>query len=75
MELYRYLFAPVLLAVAVWLGRNEKRPAPPPERPAAESVQPLQPLQPTSTASRPAPPERAGAVIPVSARPRKPADH
>jgi hypothetical protein len=34
MELYRYLFAPVLVAVAVWSGHREARPARPPEPPA-----------------------------------------
>jgi hypothetical protein len=38
MQLYRFLFAPVLLAVAVWSGHDQRRPAPAPERPAA--VQP-----------------------------------
>jgi len=38
MDLYRYLFAPVLLLVAVWLGHHERRPIRPPEPPAVEAV-------------------------------------
>jgi len=67
MELYRYLFAPVLLAVAVWSGHHQKRPVPTPERPAAVEVAPV--LRPA--VDRRAPVHRADVPVPTPAPARR----
>lgn len=38
MDLYRYLFAPALVAVAVLAGHHERRPPHPPEPPAVRAA-------------------------------------
>ncbi len=56
MEIYRYLFAPVLLAVALSSGHHHKRPVRPLEPPAAESR-----LRQAADPPAPAPPRAAPA--------------
>lgn len=60
MALYRFLFAPALLAAAVWLGRVQPRlDRPRPPAPAEAAAAPLVPaLRPG--ASRPDPGHAAG---------------
>jgi hypothetical protein len=67
MELYRYLFAPVLLAVALSSGHHHRRPVRTQERTAAEAVRPVRP------AVAPPAPARPG-DLPSSAAARSRAD-
>jgi len=53
MEIYRYLFAPVLVAVAVWSGHHQRRPIRPPQPPAVEAPGPARPTADRITPSRP----------------------
>jgi hypothetical protein len=55
MEFYRYLFAPILVAVAIWTGHRERPPARAPKAPAA-AVAPavlVTPAPPRPAANRP----------------------
>ncbi len=68
MEIYRYLFAPVLLAVALSSGHHQKRPVRPQEPPAVQVVAPLRPvaerpapIHPAAPVARPASPRAAAA--------------
>lgn len=74
MEFYRYLFAPILVAVAVWSGHRERHPVPPPEPPAAVVPAVMVAPSPPRAAIRPDPsrpglaPASASASAPVRAR-------
>jgi hypothetical protein len=65
MALYRFLFAPVLLAVAVWAGPRDPHAAPDRAPPAAAA-------RPPAAAARP-PAAPAGAPGAAAAKPAPPA--
>ncbi len=71
MELYRYLFAPVLVAAAVWYGHRERPLSRPPEPPAVVAPAALMaPPAPGPAAarrdpSRPGAAERSASVRPA----------
>ncbi len=74
MELYRYLFAPVLVAVAVWSSHHERRPVRLPEPPAL-----VVPVPAAVVAPAPLPAVAPARVVPksvaeraVPSRPAKP---
>ena len=72
MEVYRYLFAPVLVAVAVWSGHRDRHPARPPEPPAAVAPATLvSPAPPRPVANRPDPSRQGGAQGAGPARPAR----
>lgn len=62
MALYRFFFAPVLLAIAVLAGRVERSQTPPPAAPAARASEPVP--------SAPAAKDRVRPVRSTSAAPR-----
>ncbi len=59
MEIYRYLFAPVLLAVAVSSGHHQRHPVRPQEPPAA-----VAPVRPAADRPTPAHPRAVSAPAP-----------
>jgi len=63
MAFYRFLFAPVLLAVAVLIGARERAGAPSPAPPAAQA-------RPAATSAAPLAPAktRAGPMHPTAVR-------
>jgi hypothetical protein len=61
MDLYRYLFAPVLVAVAIGSGRRERPPPRPPEPPAVVAPAAMVAPEPPGPAAEGSDPSLPGA--------------